>query len=86
MNNDPFPHRFTKILLLFIASINLLIFSPNLVGLLLGWDGLGLTSFLLVIYYQRPYAAGAGLATALTNRIGDVAIILSLALLLHTGS
>jgi len=86
IRSDPFPHRFSQILLLFVLSINLLIFSPNLVRLLLGWDGLGLTSFLLVVYYQRSYAAGAGLATALTNRLGDVAIILRIAILAHKGT
>nr|BDC91889.1 NADH dehydrogenase subunit 5 [Notomastus sp. GK-2021] len=72
----PDSHRFVQILFLFVLSMNILIYSSSLVGLLLGWDGLGLTSFLLVMYYQNPYAAGASLITALTNRLGDVALIL----------
>lgn len=82
---ERFSHRFGGILFLFILSINCLIFSPNLVGLLLGWDGLGLTSFLLVVYYQNAYAAGAGLVTALTNRVGDVALLLAITCLLAGG-
>lgn len=58
---------------------------PNLVTLLLGWDGLGLVSFLLVIYYQNPRSLGAGIITLITNRIGDALIILSIAILVFQG-
>ena len=54
-------------------------------GVLLGWDGLGLTSFLLVVYYQSSHSLGAGLITVLTNRLGDVGLILSFGLLLNGG-
>lgn len=74
---------FTIIVLLFILSINLLIFIPNLITLLLGWDGLGLTSFILVIYYQNPKSLGAGIITALSNRIGDVLILIAIALIFN---
>jgi len=77
--------RFSLLVVSFIVSIILLIFSGNLVGVLLGWDGLGLTSFLLVIYYQNPYSFGAGMITALTNRLGDIGLILSTGLLLDYG-
>jgi NADH-ubiquinone oxidoreductase chain 5 len=77
--------RFSYLVVLFVASILFLIFSGNLIGVLLGWDGLGLTSFLLVIYYQNPYSFGAGIITALTNRIGDVGLILSVRLLIDLG-
>ena len=68
-----------------MVSINILIYSSNLVALLLGWDGLGLTSFLLVIYYQNAYSLGAGLITVLTNRLGDVILILSIGLIIGGG-
>lgn len=70
--------RFIHLVLLFVLSINMLIFIPHFIFLLLGWDGLGLTSFLLVIYYYSPKALGAGIITALTNRIGDVLILVSI--------
>lgn len=82
---DPFITRFTQLVLLFVSSINFLIFIPNLITLLLGWDGLGLTSFLLVIYYQNAKSLGAGMITALTNRIGDVLILISIAWTINLG-
>lgn len=54
-------------------------------ALLLGWDGLGITSFILVIYYQNPKSLGAGIITALTNRIGDVLILIAIALTINQG-
>ena len=78
--------RFTTLVALFVLSINLLIFMPNIITLLIGWDGLGLVSFLLVIYYQNPRSIAAGILTALTNRIGDALIIIAIATLLKTGT
>lgn len=85
ISDDPFVTRFTHLVLLFVASINLLIFIPNLITLLLGWDGLGLTSFLLVIYYQNAKSLSAGIITALTNRVGDVLILLTIGWIIHFG-
>lgn len=76
---------FYQLILAFILSINLLIFSPNLIVIILGWDGLGLTSFLLVIYYQTKKTLAGGILTALTNRIGDVIIILAIAITFDQG-
>lgn len=85
IGEDKFIRRFIHLVLLFIASINLLIFIPNLITLLLGWDGLGLTSFLLVIYYQNNKSLGAGIITALTNRIGDALILLRIGWIINFG-
>ena len=79
MTGDPFLKRFIYLVYLFILSINILIYFPHLITLLLGWDGLGLVRFILVIYYQNPKSLGAGMITALTNRIGDVALLLAIA-------
>lgn len=85
IKDDLFINRFTVLVLLFILSINLLIFIPHFIILLIGWDGLGITSFILVIYYQNPKSLAAGLLTALTNRIGDVILLLSIGWTLNQG-
>lgn len=62
----------------FVMSIVFLIFSPNFVFLLLGWDGLGVTSYLLVIYYLNYKSSVAGILTFLVNRLGDIFFFVSL--------
>jgi len=79
MAYERFLLRFNVLVLLFVLSINLLIFIPNLLVLLLGWDGLGLTRFLLVIYYQNAKSLGGGIITVLSNRIGDAMLLLAIA-------
>lgn len=85
MSEEKFKSRFTILVLLFILSINLLIFIPHFIILLLGWDGLGIVSFILVIYYQNPKSLAAGIITALTNRIGDVLLLVSIGWTLNQG-
>lgn len=77
--------RFIILVLLFVFSIILLIISPNIVRILLGWDGLGLVSYCLVIYYQNLKSYNAGILTALTNRIGDVFILIVISWILNYG-
>nr|YP_010535565.1 NADH dehydrogenase subunit 5 [Alectorobius guaporensis]UYB78347.1 NADH dehydrogenase subunit 5 [Alectorobius guaporensis]UYB78360.1 NADH dehydrogenase subunit 5 [Alectorobius guaporensis] len=72
--------------LLFVGSMILMIMSPNLFMILLGWDGLGLVSFCLVIFYQNYKSDAAGMITILSNRIGDVMIMLCFVFLLNFGS
>nr|YP_010564890.1 NADH dehydrogenase subunit 5 [Pallenopsis patagonica]UZA61345.1 NADH dehydrogenase subunit 5 [Pallenopsis patagonica] len=86
MIGDSYLYRFVFLLLLFVISMLLLIFSGNLLSLLLGWDGLGLVSFLLVIYYQNKSSLSGGLLTLLTNRLGDAALILGICLLFMYGN
>nr|AFI54806.1 NADH dehydrogenase subunit 5 [Eucorysses grandis] len=86
MMNDMFKVRFLYMVLLFILSMMLLIISPNLVSILLGWDGLGLVSYCLVIYFQNYKSYNAGMLTVLTNRIGDVAILISISWFMNFGS
>lgn len=83
--SDQYIKRFTIIVLLFIISINLLIYIPHIIIILLGWDGLGLVSFILVIYYQNRKSLAAGLITALRNRIGDALLLIAIALTLDQG-
>nr|QLY89935.1 NADH dehydrogenase subunit 5 [Brachycentrus maculatus] len=78
--------RFFLLVILFIMSMILMIMSPNMISILLGWDGLGLVSYCLVIYYQNVKSYSAGMLTILSNRIGDIAILLSIVWMLNYGS
>jgi len=85
ISKDIYSSRFICIVLLFVLRIGLLIVSPNLISLLLGWDGLGVTSYLLVVYYQRNKSYNAGMITALTNRLGDVGLLVCIGIILSGG-
>jgi len=69
-------NRFHFLLSSFVASIILLVLSPNLVRILAGWDGLGVSSYLLVIYYTRAKSFNSGMVTFLSNRVGDSFMIM----------
>nr|YP_006460012.1 NADH dehydrogenase subunit 5 [Issoria lathonia]ADI75285.1 NADH dehydrogenase subunit 5 [Issoria lathonia] len=79
-------NRFIYLVLLFVFSMILLIISPNMISILLGWDGLGLVSYCLVIYYQNIKSYNAGMLTALSNRIGDVMILMLIVWMMNYGS
>nr|YP_009918404.1 NADH dehydrogenase subunit 5 [Caryopemon giganteus]QLX47629.1 NADH dehydrogenase subunit 5 [Caryopemon giganteus] len=79
-------NRFILLVVLFVFSMIFLIISPNLVSILLGWDGLGLVSYCLVIYYQNVKSFNAGMLTALSNRVGDVALLMGIAWMVNFGS
>nr|QTH79167.1 NADH dehydrogenase subunit 5 [Heptamelus sp.] len=86
MMGDLMLNRFILLILLFVFSMILLIMSPNLISILLGWDGLGLISYCLVIYYQNVKSFNSGMLTVLSNRIGDVFILMAIAWMLNFGS
>nr|QVT11149.1 NADH dehydrogenase subunit 5 [Rhagoletis pomonella]QVT11214.1 NADH dehydrogenase subunit 5 [Rhagoletis mendax]QVT11227.1 NADH dehydrogenase subunit 5 [Rhagoletis zephyria]QVT11162.1 NADH dehydrogenase subunit 5 [Rhagoletis pomonella]QVT11175.1 NADH dehydrogenase subunit 5 [Rhagoletis pomonella] len=86
MSGDINMNRFIMLVLMFVLSMMLLIISPNMISILLGWDGLGLISYCLVIYFQNVKSYNAGMLTALSNRIGDVAFLLAIAWMLNYGS
>jgi len=64
--------------ILFVVSILIVISINNLFFLMLGWDGLGLISFFLIVYYQNVSSTTSGLFTILINRIGDCFFLCSL--------
>nr|ARH11416.1 NADH dehydrogenase subunit 5 [Junonia zonalis] len=79
-------NRFIILVLLFVFSMILLIISPNMISIFLGWDGLGLVSYCLIIYYQNIKSYNAGMLTALSNRIGDVMILMLISWMVNYGS
>nr|WEG22884.1 NADH dehydrogenase subunit 5 [Diprion sp.] len=86
MSNDLNLNRFILLVVMFVMSMMLMIISPNLVSILLGWDGLGLISYCLVIYYQNIKSFNAGMLTVLSNRIGDIFLLLSISWMMNFGS
>lgn len=76
---------FCWIVLIFVMSIILLILIPNALILILGWDGLGLVSYVLVIFYQSTNSYNSGIITIIRNRIGDAIIIIIIIFTLNFG-
>nr|URX53636.1 NADH dehydrogenase subunit 5 [Bifiditermes sp. 2 AB-2022a] len=86
MHGDYNINRFVLLVLMFVLSMMFLIVSPNMISILLGWDGLGLVSYCLVIYYQNVSSYNAGMLTVLSNRVGDVALLMVIAWMVNFGS
>nr|YP_010895074.1 NADH dehydrogenase subunit 5 [Cyphipelta rufocyanea]WJW73600.1 NADH dehydrogenase subunit 5 [Cyphipelta rufocyanea] len=86
MSGDININRFILLVMLFVMSMMLLIISPNLISILLGWDGLGLVSYCLVIYFNNVKSYNAGMLTVLMNRVGDVMLLMAIAWMLNYGS
>nr|YP_009673885.1 NADH dehydrogenase subunit 5 [Amblyomma javanense]QDC21273.1 NADH dehydrogenase subunit 5 [Amblyomma javanense] len=86
MSDDKNKNSFCLIVLLFVLSMLFLILMPNMFMLILGWDGLGLVSYCLVIHYQSVNSYNSGMMTVLSNRVGDVMIIMSLIFFFSFGS
>nr|UGK73263.1 NADH dehydrogenase subunit 5 [Roxasellana stellata] len=78
--------RFLFLVLLFVFSMLLMILSPSLLSIMLGWDGLGLVSYCLVIYYSSLKSYLAGMLTCLINRLGDIGLLISISWVFSYGS
>uniref|UniRef100_UPI0030DEA58E NADH dehydrogenase subunit 5 n=1 Tax=Arorathrips mexicanus TaxID=1291224 RepID=UPI0030DEA58E len=85
MSEESYKSRFFLLMFFFVVSMIFLILSPNFLSMLLGWDGLGLISYCLVIYYQNFKSFCSGMITALTNRVGDVFILACLSFFFSFG-
>jgi len=70
--------RFLGLVFVFVLSIFILILGGNIFTIIVGWDGLGLSSFCLVIFYQNNSSLRSGLITIYRNRVGDVFLLISL--------
>ena len=74
------PNYFIWLTVFFVLSMLILINMSNFLFIMLGWDGLGLVSFFLIVYYQNYSSISSGLFTVLINRIGDCFFIVSISL------
>lgn len=85
MAHDPGRRRFFGYLNLFLAAMLLLVLADNFLGLYVGWEGVGLASYLLIgFWYQKPSAAAAAKKAFIVNRVGDMGLALAMMLMFST--
>ncbi len=79
MEHDERKRRFFAYLNLFVAAMLLLVLADSFLGLYVGWEGVGLASYLLIsFYFDRPAAATAAKKAFIANRVGDVGLSLAI--------
>jgi len=82
MAHDPARRRFFAYLNLFVAAMLLLVLGNSFVALYVGWEGVGLASYLLIAFwFTRPAAATAAKKAFIMNRVGDVGLALAIFLM-----
>lgn len=88
MAHDPRRRRFFAYLNLFIAAMLTLVLADNYLVTFVGWEGVGLASFLLISFWQhKPSAAAAGTKAFVMNRIGDLGLMMAMfTMFAHFGS
>ncbi len=85
MSHDPDKRKFFGYLNLFVAAMLLLILANNYLLLYVGWEGVGLASYLLISFWQiKPSAAAAGKKAFIINRVGDVGLSLAIMVMFVT--
>ncbi|WP_099039791.1 NADH-quinone oxidoreductase subunit L [Mycobacterium neglectum] len=79
MADDPERRRFFAYLNLFVAAMLLLVLADNYLGLYVGWEGVGLASYLLIGFWShKPSAATAAKKAFVVNRVGDAGLMIAM--------
>lgn len=78
--------KFIKLILTFVVSIVLLIISPNIISIIIGWEILGISSFILILYFINKISLIRRIYTIIINRVGDIILIIRVILAINTNS
>ncbi|MEV4205979.1 NADH-quinone oxidoreductase subunit L [Nocardia salmonicida] len=85
MSHDPGKRRFFGYLNLFVAAMLVLVLADNFLVLYLGWEGVGLASYLLIgFWYEKPSAATAAKKAFVVNRVGDMGLAIAMMVMFTT--
>jgi NADH-quinone oxidoreductase subunit L len=85
MEHDPDRRRFFAYLNLFVAAMLLLVLGDNYLAMFIGWEGVGLASYLLIGFWQyKPTAAVAAKKAFVVNRVGDMGFLIAIMLMFGT--
>ncbi|MCX4091792.1 NADH-quinone oxidoreductase subunit L [Nocardia sp. alder85J] len=85
MKHDPGRRRFFGFLNLFLAAMLVLVLADNYLVLYLGWEGVGLASYLLIgFWFHKPSAAAAAKKAFVVNRVGDMGLAIALFVMFAT--
>nr|UZT27156.1 NADH dehydrogenase subunit 5 [Atrina pectinata] len=85
MEGDLHEERMTDLVFVFVLSMFTVVCAENLFTMVLGWEGLGVSSYALIIYYQDKSALNAGYLTAMSMRVGDLLFIVLISVVMGVG-
>nr|AAV40846.1 NADH dehydrogenase subunit 5 [Vasdavidius concursus] len=86
MKNSKMIFFFFKAMLMFVVSMIVFINSSNMYSMITGWEGLGITSFILISFYNTNKTSSSAMQTMVINRTGDISMIMALIMMMDLNS